>query len=207
MSSPNVPGLKEASQAIQRWSSVDDLVTKALRRAGYGGDYYGISYPGDLDYEEAQNSPLADGFIRIYDLDTEWDIEEGWYLELLIHACLSKGLNERAKLLERFRNNPQIAEGLVEADAKICNKRWKDCVPFLIQNGWTIEGQMVVAPNKQWSLNSTCFDGDLDVMLRKSQRIVAKAELSGGFDECHINAHRTVIKALNDFFDNEAQCT
>ena len=207
MAPSNQSVLRAASDAIQRWPNTDDLVTKALRRTGFGGDYFGITYPNDLDELEATNSPLSEGFVRVEGVDEKWDVEERWYLELLIKACQTKGMDERAELLERFRNDPQIADDLLEADVKRCNERWKSCIPFLVKHGWTIEDDgMVAAPNYGWGLNAEHFCDDLDVLLRSAQRLIKRAEKSDPSNQQYmkyINAQRSMIQALNEFFESE----
>ena len=201
---PDDEALKMALVAINCWNSLDDLVTKALRRAGYGGDIFGISYPNDLDEKELVDSGIRDGQVLTFDFDyNDLILEEENYLSMLHQVCLLKGMGERAELLDRFLADPQIAIGLLEADAKACNERWKRFVPFLEKNGWSRNDDMIVAPDYGMSYNAIHFDGDLDVLLRRTEKAIKRLSKKKQLDPNCVRAHRLLLNSLQEFFEFE----
>lgn len=85
-----------------------------------------------MDEQELADCEIRDGLVATYGVEEkDWLFEEFDYLELLRQVCLLRGLSERSELLTHFIADPQIANGLLEADAQACNERWKRFVPFL----------------------------------------------------------------------------
>ena len=63
---PEREDLEAAVVCICSWSGgPDGLVTKALRRVGYGGDFFNVTYPGDLSEYERQTLDIPIGKVQV----------------------------------------------------------------------------------------------------------------------------------------------
>lgn len=184
-----------AAEVIQNEKHIDTLVTYALRQVGYGNDGWVVTYWTDQDTDDE----IPEGYIDICCIGCSDDVgvkvREDVYLTELIKACHQQGLNERADLLNKFLKNRDISHDLVEADAERCLERWKTLIPFLIQNNWHIDGEMIVSPSGGRKINTRFYTDDLNVMYRETAQDLALNSNQIWQEDCH-----SLLNALSELF-------
>lgn len=184
-----------AEEVIQNENRIDTLVTYALRQVGYGNDGWVVTYWTDQDTDDE----IPEGYLVICCIgcgdEDGVKVSEDVYLSELIKACRQHGLSERADLLKKFLKNRGISHDLVEADADRCLERWKQLIPFLIQNNWHIDGEMIVSPSGGRKINTMVYTGDLNVMYRETAQDLALSSHHIWQEDCH-----SLLNALNELF-------
>ena len=139
---PNIEELNSLVWAVMNWR-LDDQVTHALRKIGFGGDGFGVSFPDDVnddwEYEQEgirldQNQVLVDiGFDNEYFI-----IDEMLYFECLKQMLMLNGLTERAQTIDKYMKAPNYAKQLDETNVDFCKRRFFELSKILIKEGWKI---------------------------------------------------------------------
>ncbi|MEM8858704.1 MAG: hypothetical protein AAGD96_10315 [Chloroflexota bacterium] len=191
------PELITALHAIARWHNLDELVTFALRRVGYGGDYFGITY--ELDVSEG--GPLPDGYLETYSF-TQDDllILEQEYLNLLLQVCQLEGLTERADLLSRFITDPSIAADLPEADPEFAMQQWKQLIPYLEERGWQWKDEMLEDPDWGMRFRAGSYQKDVGVQYRWAKRVIAAEAQKDQPNVPMLHAYRSIVESIEACF-------
>jgi hypothetical protein len=200
---PDLPELRDALDAILSVRSLDSLVSSALRQHGFMSEGWSAIYFSDEQDWEVTNE-IPDGFMEIccFGCGDEVGIliEVDRYLQLLIEVCKFQKLNKRAELLTKFRDNPGIANDLIEADPLKCKDRWRKFIPFLENNGWCIVGTMIESPHSTIKFHATEYDEDLEVICRDAKLVIKNYPL--GIKEV-MEDYKSLVKTLEYFFDSE----
>ncbi len=199
---PNISPYSETLEAIQCWRDVDELVTFALRKHGYGNDGYIVSYWSDED--NYNNPPIPNGYIELCCVgcgDTTGPlIREKEYIQLLSEVCKAEALKERGQLLLKTLKNPSLLEVLVEADPVKCNKRWLMFIPFLEKKGWKRKNEIIRHPSGVEYFHFVERTDDLDVLYRNTKKVLKQH--SQAKEEWRV-CHQTIVDALDCFFEYE----
>ncbi|MBK5143995.1 hypothetical protein I2494_09740 [Budviciaceae bacterium BWR-B9] len=199
---PNLPEFRDALSAITSRRNVDQLVTYALRRHGYGDDGWVVAYPED-EVEQKENNTF-NNLIEVCCVGCGDEmgsfLTEGDYIKLLSLVCESEGMNARAQLLNAFLENPTIIDNLLEANAVRCNKRWKQFAPFLQKYGWRISDNKVEYLTTKSYFNIDFCTSDLDVLYREARREI---EMNQNARKAWIMYQESIVKALEDYFKYE----
>ncbi len=202
-------------------ADLETLVTYALRNHGCGGDGGGVTYPADQDDFDKNQYQIPPGHVEMYIVSPGHHQEflgheifgtesrlvtEPQYIHWLIEACRLEGLDERANLLERFLDQPEIAHGLVEASGLRCQDMWRKFRPFLEAVGWSVKENgdefTICSPNDDYWFVITADAQDLGVLYR-----VTKRQGRGVWKtfRSRPDYQKSLLKALERFFEHEKE--